>query len=118
MFDVWKNVLAEVEQTIPREQYSTWFTGTELVDVNEGIVTIGVPNVFKIKQLQVKYSDILKKAFKNNNIEVGELKYIVQSNAKPKVRSREIPVKPVAPEKVASVARARAVREVAGSRLV
>ena len=105
MFDVWKNVLAEVEQTIPREQYSTWFTGTELGDVNEGIVTIGVPNVFKIKQLQVKYSDILKKAFKNNSIEVRELKYVVQGGTKPKVRSREIPVKPAAPEKVASVAR-------------
>jgi len=105
MFDVWKNVLAEVEQTIPREQYSTWFTGTELMDVSEGVVTIGVPNIFKIKQLQVKYSDILKEAFQKNNVEVGELKYVVQSNAKPKVRSREISVKSVSPEKVGNVAR-------------
>lgn len=105
MFDVWKNVLAEVEQTIPREQYSTWFTGTELVDVSEGVVTIGVPNVFKIKQLQVKYSEILKQAFKNNNVEASELKYIVQTSAKPKVRSREVSVKPMALEKIVSVAR-------------
>lgn len=105
MFDVWKNVLTEVEQAIPREQYSTWFTGTELVDVSDGVVTIGVPNVFKIKQLQVKYSDILKKAFKNNNVEVGELKYIVQTNTKTKIRSREVPQKLVAPEKAVHVAR-------------
>lgn len=55
MFDVWKSVLAEVEQSIPREQYSTWFTGTELVNIDNGVVTIGVPNVFKIKQLEKKY---------------------------------------------------------------
>ena len=104
MFDVWKNVLTEVEQAIPREQYSTWFTGTELVDVSDGVVTIGVPNVFKIKQLQVKYSDILKKAFKNNNVEVGELKYVVQTNTKTKIRSREVPQKLIAPEKSVLVA--------------
>lgn len=104
MFDVWKNVLAEVEQTIPREQYSTWFTGTELLEIKDGVATIGVPNIFKIKQLQVKYSEILRTAFRNNNAEVSELKYIVQSNTKPKVRSREVSVK-TTPEKVADVAK-------------
>lgn len=92
MFDVWKNVLAEVEQTISREQYSTWFTGAELVSINDGIVTIGVPNVFKIKQLEVKYSDILKSALEHNKIEVKKLSYVVQSSSKTKVRAREIPV--------------------------
>ena len=33
MFDIWKNILAEVEQSIPREQFSTWFTGTELISI-------------------------------------------------------------------------------------
>lgn len=95
MFDVWKNVLAEVEQSIPREQFSTWFTGAELVEISDQIITIGAPNVFKIKQLQVKYSDVLKQAFEHNNILVKDIKYIVQSNAKPKVRAREIPVNPL-----------------------
>lgn len=105
MFDAWKNVLTEVEQTIPREQFLTWFTGTELISIENGVVTIGVPNVFRIKQMRVKYSDILKTAFKNNNVEVSELKYVVQTSAKPKIKSREVPVKPAAPEKMASVAK-------------
>lgn len=90
MFDAWKNVLAEVEQNIPREQYSTWFTGTELVAIDDNIVTIGVPNVFKIKQLEKKYFNILKSAFEHNKIQVTEIKYIVQSNVKPKIKPREI----------------------------
>ena len=90
MFDVWKNVLAEVEQTIPREQFSTWFTGTELVGVDRGVVTVGVPNVFKIKQLQVKYTEVLRKALEHNQIPATEIRYEVQSGVKPRVRSREI----------------------------
>ena len=96
MFGVWKNVLAEVEQVIPREQFSTWFTGTELVSIEDGVVTVGVPNVFKIKQLQVKYSEVLKTAFSHNNVEVKQLSYIVQGNNKTKVRSGEITSTPTA----------------------
>ena len=90
MFDVWKNVLAEVEQTIPREQFSTWFTGTELMGVEGGVVTVGVPNVFKIKQLQVKYTEVLRRALEHNQVPVTEIKYVVQSGVKTRVRSREI----------------------------
>ena len=83
---------SEVEQSIPREQYSTWFTGAELVGIDNDIITIGVPNVFKIKQLEKKYFGILRDAFLHNKVNVGEIKYIVQSNVKHRVRAREIPV--------------------------
>ena len=73
MFDVWKSVLAEVEQTIPREQFSTWFTGTELMGTDRGVVTVGVPNVFKIKQLQVKYTEVLRRALEHNQVPVTEI---------------------------------------------
>lgn len=99
MFDVWKNVLAEVEQKISHEQYVTWFTGTELVSTDDGVVTIGVPNVFKIKQLQVKYKDVIWEALKHNNIDITELKYVVQST-KPKTRTPMAPTRSTASEPV------------------
>ncbi len=105
MFDVWKSVLAEVEQSIPREQYSTWFTGTELVNIDNGVVTIGVPNVFKIKQLEKKYFGILRDVFLHNKVDVTEIRYIVQSNIKPRVRAREVPIIPSSPSAPIQVAR-------------
>lgn len=84
MFDVWKSVLAEVEQTIPREQFSTWFTGTELLGAEEGAVVVGVPNVFKRTQLQAKYSDVIRLAFEHNGVEVTDLRYEVMSREKPR----------------------------------
>lgn len=89
MFDVWKNVLAEVEQTIPSEQFSTWFTGTELVSAEGGVVVIGVPNVFKRTQIQAKYSNILREAFSHNNVDVKNLEYTVISKERPQRRNVE-----------------------------
>ncbi len=88
MFDVWKNVLAEVEQAIPSEQFSTWFTGSELVSTDDGLVVIGVPNVFKRTQLQAKYSTIIKTAFEHNDIQVKELRYDIITKEKSKTRAR------------------------------
>ena len=104
MFDMWKNVLAEVEQAIPSEQFSTWFTGTELLSIDNGVVTIGVPNVFKRTQLQVKYSEILKHAFEHNNIPVKNLVYDILTREKPKNRTRTMRPEPGSAESLASVA--------------
>lgn len=92
MSDVWKNVLAEVKQEISQEHFSTWFPDTSLTSIENDVVTISVPNVFKLKQLQVKYSEIIKTAFKNNGVTVRDINYIVQGSTKPKVRAREISI--------------------------
>lgn len=90
MFDVWKNVLAEVEQAIPHEQFSTWFTGTELVASDNGAVVVGVPNVFKVRQLQEKYSEYIKTALINNGIEVTSLEYRVVSTERSRGRRNTV----------------------------
>lgn len=103
MFDVWKNVLAEVEQTIPREQFSTWFTGTELLSAEGGVVMVGVPNVFKRTQLQAKYSEVIKTAFEHNGVVVEDLKYQVMSREKPRGgRIGEATARPTAVANVAT----------------
>ena len=55
MFDVWKNVLEEVEQTIPHSAFATWFKDVTLDSVEDGVVTIKTPNVFKEGQIRKKY---------------------------------------------------------------
>ncbi len=104
MFDVWKNVLAEVEQAIPSEQFSTWFTGVELISTDDGEVTIGVPNIFKRKQLQSKYSTIIQEAFEHNNIEVKELKYDILTKEKPRTRPRVVRPDPNSIQAIGNVA--------------
>lgn len=90
MFDVWKNVLAEIEQQVSPANYSTWFAETSLLSANNGNIVIGVKNSFHIKQLKTRYIDIITAALKNNNIDIKNISFEIQSLNKQKKRSREI----------------------------
>ncbi len=89
MFDVWKNVLAEIERSIPAMYYKTFFDKTELVSMENGVVTIGTHSPFSKTQLERKYHDIIKKALINNDIKCETINYIVTSS-KPKTSNRNL----------------------------
>ena len=90
MFDVWKNVLAEIEQQISPANYSTWFAETSLLSTEDGEIKIGVKNSFHIKQLKTRYLDMITTALKNNNVPIKNISFEIKSLSKPKTRSREV----------------------------
>lgn len=90
MFDVWKNVLAEVEQSIPASAFATWFKDVSLASVKNGVVTIKTPNVFKEGQIRKKYDGVIREALAKNNVEFEDVEYIVSGEQRVKPRSREI----------------------------
>ncbi len=92
MFDVFQNVLAEIQSSISEVAFRTWFEKVELVSLDEDTktATIGAPNIFKIKTLEAKYKDALLKAFKHNNIELRQLLFILNGDGNTHVKAREI----------------------------
>ena len=90
MYNVWKNVLAEIEQKISAANFSTWFQDTSLLSAEDGNVLIGVKNSFYIKQLRSKFLDIITEALTKNGITVSNIDFEVQTKSKSKVRPREI----------------------------
>ena len=92
MFDVWKNVLSEIEQAIPHDAFQTWFTDVKLISNNDGAILIGVPNTFKEAQIRAKYNNLIKDAFSHNNVEFKSIEYVVSSTARVKPHSREVSV--------------------------
>lgn len=101
MFDVWKNVLAEIEQKISAANFSTWFDGTSLLSTDEGMVRIGVKNSFYVKQLKARYLDLIKNALVGNGVEVVEIDFIVQPKAR--VKAREVTGGELAKERVKTI---------------
>lgn len=99
MFDVWKNVLEEVEQVIPPSAFATWFKDVFLDSIEDGVVTIKASNVFKVGQIQKKYDDVIREALKHNSVEFNDVKYIVSSETRVKPRSREISLSEITPAK-------------------
>ena len=94
MYDVWKNVLAEIEQQISTANFSTWFQDTTLISTKDGNIKIGVKNSFYIKQLRNRYLNLIKAALENNNITISTIDFEVSSNNKTKSRPREVSITP------------------------
>jgi chromosomal replication initiator protein len=88
---LWQAVLGEIELSVSRGNFMTWFKNTELASINENTVVIAVPNIFIKQQLERKYSDLLAEVMKKNGIEDPQIIYKIAS-ASPSRRQEEEPV--------------------------
>ncbi|MBX4197539.1 chromosomal replication initiator protein DnaA, partial [Candidatus Saccharibacteria bacterium] len=48
---LWQAVLGEIELSVSRGNFVTWFKNTELVRNKDDVVVVGVPNIFVKNQL-------------------------------------------------------------------
>ncbi|PSO43523.1 chromosomal replication initiator protein DnaA [Candidatus Saccharibacteria bacterium QS_8_54_8] len=66
---LWQAVLGEIEVTIPRASFATWFKNTTLLKSDGQEVVIGVPNVFTKRQLEEKYQSLLEQTLHKNGLQ-------------------------------------------------
>jgi chromosomal replication initiator protein len=78
----WDSVLAEIEVSVSRASFVTWFKNTALVDESLGHVTVSVPNIFAKQQLEVKYNDTIKELLKKNGVDAQEVVYSIGASPK------------------------------------
>lgn len=86
---LWQSVLGEIELSVPHATYITWFQHTELLDDSEDNLTIAVPNVFAIRQFQVKYDSQVRTILKKNGVDAKKINYVVNTKTKRAVINRE-----------------------------
>ena len=79
---LWKSVLGEIEVSIPSGVFSTWFANTEMLSNKDGVITIGVANIFAIRQFEVRYDSIVKEALQHSGVEVSRIAYVVNKQGK------------------------------------
>lgn len=78
---LWQSVLGEIELSVPHATFVTWFKNTELVECTDEQVTIAVPNIFAVRQFQVKFTDQIKQILAKNGVEPTHIEYIVKSSS-------------------------------------
>ena len=91
---LWQSVLGEIELSVPHATFITWFKNTELIESSAEQVTIAVPNIFAIRQFQVKYNDQIKQVLAKNGIHPEHIEYVVKSAGKRTSINRETTVPP------------------------
>lgn len=77
---IWQAVLGEVEVTLSRANFTTWFKNTSIHSFENGRLIICVPNIFTHTYLQKKYHTQIIAAFKNVTKEnVREIGYKLEA---------------------------------------
>ncbi|HET7302169.1 MAG TPA: chromosomal replication initiator protein DnaA [Candidatus Saccharimonadales bacterium] len=76
---LWQAVLGEIELSISRGNFITWFKNTALLRLDDESVVIGVPNVFIKQQLERKYNNLITDVLKKNGIESQAVTYKIHS---------------------------------------
>lgn len=74
---LWDSCLGEIEQTISKANFITWFKNTHLQKQDHGIAHIGVPNEFIRDWLQNKYEKIILKTLMNYSNSIRGIKFVI-----------------------------------------
>ncbi|MBI2459509.1 MAG: chromosomal replication initiator protein DnaA [Parcubacteria group bacterium] len=72
---LWQAILGEIELSLSRANFTTWFKNTFIFSLENNRAIICVPNVFTKSWLEKKYHKEIANGFKN--IGVGEIKEII-----------------------------------------
>lgn len=86
---LWQAVLGEVELSISRGNYVTWFKNTRLLRHKDGILTIGVPNVFVKQQLERKYNQLVTDILAKNQVTPERIDYKIHTDTNTKPRESD-----------------------------
>ncbi len=77
---VWQAVLGEIELTVSRANFATWFMNTRLLRYRDNVLVIGVPNVFIKQQLERKYNDLILDILSKNGVAPERIEYKIHSS--------------------------------------
>ncbi|MDP3052294.1 MAG: chromosomal replication initiator protein DnaA [bacterium] len=76
---LWEKALAEIELSVSRPNFLTWFQNTSIVELNDDIITLNVPNNFVKEWLFNKYHKTIIKALRALSPAIRNVEYIISS---------------------------------------
>lgn len=78
--ELWRSILAELELSLSRANFTTWFKHSFVAEQGEGKIVVGVPNAFTKTWLENKYHHAIVKALRAiTHDQVKEVHYRVQT---------------------------------------
>lgn len=84
--ELWQATLGELEISLSKANFTTWFKNTSVANYNDDKVIINVPNIFTKEYLSKKYHQAILKALRNvtQNNNLKEIEYKIDSSIQSK----------------------------------
>ncbi len=88
---LWQAVLGEIELTVSRASFVTWFKNTHMLRYKDNTLVVGVPNVFIKQQLERKYNQLIADMLSKNGVKPDKIEYKIHTLSVPR-RNNDEPV--------------------------
>ncbi|NTV44292.1 MAG: chromosomal replication initiator protein DnaA [Candidatus Yonathbacteria bacterium] len=79
---LWNSVLSDMEASLSRANFSTWFRNTYIAKQEDGIITVAVPNEFVKEWLSTKFHKMILKSLRELSDGVRGVEYIISKGEK------------------------------------
>mgnify|MGYP001570879965 CR=1 FL=1 len=96
---IWQAVLGNLELSLSKASFTTWFKNTAILEQSSGKVVIGVPNAFTKEWLMNKFHQAILRAIRAVNPEIKQIEYQITGGynrraAEPPPRIVSLPASP------------------------
>lgn len=82
--ELWNNVLLEIESSVSKANFATWFKETRISGFENGIIYLSVPNTFVQEWLMKKFHQLVLKLLRQSSESIHTLEYVIKEEAKAK----------------------------------
>ena len=89
---LWQTVLGEIELTVSRAAFATWFKHTELVGREGDVISIAVPNIFAKQQFETKFNAHVMESLKKNGVAASSITYLIKGSKPQKIVDTHSPL--------------------------
>lgn len=86
---LWQTALGEIELQISRPNYVTWLKNSRLIDKQEGIAVVSLPNNFAKEWVENKYNKTILNALRNLDETTKKINYTVHNSASPLIKKND-----------------------------
>lgn len=89
LHQIWQTALGEIELQISRPNFVTWLKNSRLLDKQEGVAIISLPNNFAKEWVENKYHKIILAALRNIDETTKKVEYTIESKSEQLLKSRQ-----------------------------
>jgi chromosomal replication initiator protein len=75
--NLWNKCLAEIELSVSKANFTTWFKNTSIIKEEGGVVYVGVPNEFVKDWLYNKFHKLVLKTLITHNENIRSIEYLI-----------------------------------------
>jgi chromosomal replication initiator protein len=75
--ELWQSALSEIELSISKANFITWFKNTSILSIKEGHIVIGVPNGFAKEWLENKYNLYILRALRSVREDIKSVSCVI-----------------------------------------